>query len=146
MSAITSDAVSAMHAVAATATGYRSFSVRALGEWQVEALKKLARFGLLPMNWDSYGSPPISDDVLEATAELVSGVSLQRVPDFAMTPVSGGGVQMEWEKGDRKLILEVHPDITFDVLIAEGDESRELLLPSLRSRAIEGLLSWVDAQ
>jgi len=146
MTAITGEAVSAMHAALVNATGNRSFPVRTLGKWQVAALQKLTRFSLLKPNWDSYGSPPIADSVIDAAAELLSGLPLEQRSAFSMTPVSGGGVHLEWEKGERKLILEVRPDATFDILIVDGDEITEFFAPSLTSAAIEGPLVWLDAR
>jgi len=149
MTTITGDHISAMHDAqdrAAASTGNRAFPVRSLRDWQVNALKKLARLGLLKANWDSYGSSPIPDTVLDAAADLVSAVSLERVPPVNITPVSGGGVQFEWEKGARKLVVEVRPDLTFGVLLAHGEEFREWLVRALGSADLEVLLVWLDAR
>jgi hypothetical protein len=126
-------------------TGNRAFPVRSLSKWQVEALKKLASFGLLRPNWDSYGSPPISDAVLDAVADLVTGVSFEHVPPLRLTPVSGGSVQLEWERGNRKVAVEVRPDTAFEVLLVDGDDLKEFLVPSLSSVVVEELLIWLGA-
>lgn len=127
MTAITSAAVSAMHAASeqgtpSVSTGNRVFPVRSLSEWQVRALKKLAGFGSLQPNWDSYGSPSIAESVLDDAVYLVSRISLEQVPKLRITPISGGGIQLEWEKGTRELAVEVRPDHSLEISVFEGDE------------------------
>lgn len=122
-----------------------SASVFNVGGWsnsQVAAVKKLLRFGRLAPNWDSYGSRTISIEVIRTAIDLLSHASLEDLPSPSILPVSGGGIQLEWVKGDRELQLEVKPDCSIVYLIAENDEPLEeerLLEPA----EVERLLSWL---
>ena len=113
--------------------------------WQVRALQKLASFGLLGANWDSYGSPPLSESVLDAAVDLVSNISFEKVPALRITPISGGGVQLEWEQGERELAVEVRPDLTFGVSSSDRDAHTEASMRSLSPAAVERLLAgWMS--
>jgi len=150
MSAITSDAMSAMRAAHTQGLhtswlGNRVYRVGSLSEWQVRALQKLASFGSLVPNWDSYGSRPISDSVIDVATGLVSQVNVENAPTPRIIPVSGGGVQLGWEKGQREVEIEVHPDSSVEVLISEnGIPLAESQARSLSASVVERLLSWLD--
>jgi hypothetical protein len=127
MTAITNTAYSAMHDVRtqisrSSSTGNRVYLVGGLNRWQVEALQKLARFSDFQVNWDSYNSQPISDKVLDVVSEIISNISIDKLPTPRVSPIKGGGIQLAWEKGTREVELEIRPDIGFEVLLSEEDE------------------------
>lgn len=127
--------------------GNSAFPVGSLSNWQVIALQKLARLSSLRPNWDSYGSPPVSDWVLTVAAELVSKTTFENAPTPAIIPIKGGGVQLEWESGGRELEVEVHPDLTVELLTADDDEQiEEFSVRYLAPSSLESLLSWLGGR
>lgn len=150
MNAIASTAVFPMdstHARGASlgSTGSRVILVRELSGWQIDALRKLADFEKLHPNWDSYGSPRISDGVIDVAVELIRNAIFDNVPAPRIIPISGGGIQFEWGKGAREIELEIHPDLSIEALIADADEQIPNNEFVLASPNIERLLSWLDA-
>ncbi len=126
-------------------TGSRVIPVRELSGWQIEALRKLADFEKLHPNWDSYGSPRISDGVIDMAVELVRNANFDNVPAPRIIPISGGGIQFEWGKGAREIELEIHPDLSIEALIEDADEQIPNNEFVLANPNIEKLLSWLDA-
>lgn len=151
MNAITSESISAMDAVLGHgyrfgSVGNRAIPVGNLSEWQVDALKTIASFEGLKNNWDSYGSPVIPFEVLSLAIDLVRNISLENLPPPRIVPVSGGGIQLEWEKGTRELEIEVHPDLYVEVLGVEDGDPVHREPSYLSSNAdLRKCLSWVDA-
>jgi hypothetical protein len=127
------------------AVGERVIPVSNLSAWQVALLRALAPLGALHANWDSYGSPAIDDSVIDGAVALIRNVGLENVSAPRVIPISGGGVQFEWEKGRRGLEVEIHPDKTVAVLIADGDAMFEFPRMRLQDLSLEKLLLWLDA-
>ena len=118
------------------------FNVGGWSDWQVAAVKKLLRFGRLKPNWDSYGSSPISFEVIRTAINLLAQASFEDLPNPSILPVSGGGVQYEWVKGDHEVQIEIKPDCSIVYLIAKNDEPlKEERLVDLGE--VERLLSWL---
>ncbi len=126
--------------------GNLAFSVSTLSEWQVRTLQEIATFELLHANWDSYGSPPPADNVLEFTRDLVARITVGSVPAPRIIPISGGGIQLYWEKGDREIEIKLHSDLTVGLLVVEGEKILlEVSLPSLSPPMVDAFLSWLIA-
>lgn len=144
MTAITNTAVPTMgarHSYRGTSSPIWGsyFNVSGLSEDQVKAIQKIAGFEQLPMNWDSYGSRRVADAVIRNAIDLVmTTFDLGPVP--RILPVSGGGVQFEWEKGERELEIEILPDLRIEYLLAENGEPVE---PRRDFKSIDDLLSWL---
>ena len=117
----------------------RSIPVTGLNEDQVKAIQKIAGFEQLPQNWDSYGSPKISAEVIDCAIELVTN-SFDRGPAARILPVSGGGIQFEWENGERELEIEFRPDLNIEYLLAEDGEPVQARKDF---KSIDDLLSWL---
>lgn len=91
-----------------------------------EALKQLNIIYNLPSNWDSYGSPSLSRELFETALKFVKyikGSFLESEPD--VVPVSGGGVQFEWQFGGRELEIEFSNKSMVEYLKVYEDESME---------------------
>ncbi len=69
------------------------------------SLAQLKALKALPASWDGHGSPPIHPLCL-AVAEGVLR-ALKRFHGPYVVPLSGGGVQLEWQIGTRFLYLDV---------------------------------------
>ena len=107
--------------------------VSELGQWQIEAIRKLLHLLSLPHDWDSYGSPPPAEVAVTAGVGLILGMDL----DYFVTPrivaVSGGGVQLEWTLGSREIEIEI-----------DSEGSAEYLECSFGKPIEEGPISLVD--
>lgn len=116
-------------------------------EWQVEAVKKIFSFQSLVKNWDSYGSEPIAQGAISLAMDLINHVGFGNVPAPRVIPVSGGGIQLEWVKGNRELEVEVHPNGTIEYLSAyNGEPTGEAEVePREALPEAERLLSWLSA-
>jgi hypothetical protein len=72
-----------------------------------KALDHLNIISQMPDNWDSYGSPSLSKDLYsnaKAFICLLQDLFVFETPD--VIPVSGGGVQFEWQYQGRELEIE----------------------------------------
>ena len=91
-------------------------SVSGLSRWQIEAVRDLIRIASLPHNWDSYGSPPPSKVATKVALNLLIHIRIEYLPCARVTPVSGGGVQIEWDTGRRTLEMEILADGSIEFL------------------------------
>jgi hypothetical protein len=67
---------------------------------------KLKELSELEENWDSYGALPISKDVIQFVGRIMD---LLEAEPF-ICPLNDGGIQIEWELGDRFIELEISPN------------------------------------
>ena len=76
--------------------------------WFPEAWRQLEAIAGLPDGWDSHGAPAPDREKVAAAARLLvclgEGADL---PKPHINPTRSGGVQFEWEIGDRYFELEV---------------------------------------
>jgi len=105
----------------------------------------------LPKNWDSYGGNAISEDCVSRAIKILkhlvevrdrTGISLP-VPFVA--PLSSGGIQIEWEEGERYLELSLGPqDTDIEYFASDNTFAGELSLEgSLKSvKNFEELFFW----
>jgi hypothetical protein len=116
-----------------------------LSQWQIQGIKRLNQVLLLPNNWDSYGSSPPTPDAANIAMDVLTGIDIEYFVAPQIIPVSGGGLQLEWEIGSRRLELEILHDGSVEYLTLEGMEPREegriRVLKDVRS-----LYGWLLAQ
>ena len=62
--------------------------------WLKSALANVARLAALPANWDSYGSPPLSETVHQNAVQLLASIEYEDFPAPCIVPLSGGGLQI----------------------------------------------------
>lgn len=89
--------------------------------WSRSARKKLEALSSLEENWNSYGSRPIQPEARELTAKLLSDLVKTDMPEPQIFPVSGGGIQLEWENSRCELEIEVLPDKSIEYLIVDEE-------------------------
>src|SRR5438105_11712274 len=75
--------------------------------WLSSALADIARIAALPPGWDGYGSPQLSVEEWEQATQLLASVTHSDLPAPKIVPVSGGGIQIEWQHCGRELELEI---------------------------------------
>lgn len=109
-------------------------------------LAKLAELSALPDNWDGYGSPGPQPAVQEAASALIGILWKAGVPTPHFAPVSGGGLQLEWQKQGRELELEIlpHGEIAF-LKVYESGEMQEGILPCSAQHEVVELVRWFNA-
>jgi hypothetical protein len=113
-----------------------------------QRIGKLAR---LPENWDSYGARPVCKNsisrgviLLKELIELRSTIGFE-IPVPFVAPLSSGGIQIEWEKGEKYLELSITSDPpTVEYFAADKVKEGQLTLEgSLRSASgLKELISW----
>lgn len=109
-------------------------------------LARLAELSELPDNWDGYGSPSLQPAVQETASALIGIICEAVAPTPHFAPVSGGGLQLEWQRQGRELELEILPDgeIVF-LKVSEAGEMQEGSLPSsFHDNAME-LVQWLTS-
>ncbi len=77
--------------------------------WLLEIVSKLKSLGALSSNWDGRGTHGIQNQAvivgLKILAELPYGI-----PRPNVVPVSGGGIQIEWQCNKKEVELEISSD------------------------------------
>jgi len=78
------------------------------------ALCRLAQLAALPTDWDSYGAAPPSLLAVSTARELLLAVDEQfghavgeRVQPYAVAPIAGGGIQLEWRGPRAEIEVEI---------------------------------------
>lgn len=77
-----------------------------------DAYKQLEEIDRLEGNWDSCGSPPLTEAAFKAAKAILDSL-YDNSPSPSVVPVHGGGCQLEWQKygeTDRDLEIEIKPD------------------------------------
>lgn len=124
---------------------WSGFTVIVHSQWETQAVKGVLRIQKLPSNWDSYGSPAPTRKAVDASLMLlwqIIRLGLEDLPVPHVVPVSGGGIQLEWQVGRRELELEVLPDGSAEFLkVEDGDPITEGPLEGWMMPALFGWLS-----
>ncbi|MBI4528878.1 MAG: hypothetical protein HY695_34205 [Deltaproteobacteria bacterium] len=121
--------------------------LRQLSQPVIEAVKRLLTVRELPHSWDSYESPPPSELAIGVAIRLLIGVDLDEFPSPRIVPISGGGVQLEWDVGSRELELEILSDGTIRYLkVEEGEPTEESEIGPSHFARLASLLSWLISE
>ena len=64
----------------------------------------------LPPNWDSDGGSPIALKVVKVALALAPRILESQSQPPWVVPMSDGGIQFEWNKGDAELEIVIDPD------------------------------------
>jgi hypothetical protein len=123
-------------------------SIPLSGTWAIEPIQAALHLGSLPENWDGEGSPPPTRAAVDAAVNFISAVAtlgfVEELPTPRLYPVHGGGVQIEWRKGERYLEIEIMPDATAHFLTAVGGvRQKDDPFPMWSPIQAKPLLAWV---
>jgi hypothetical protein len=111
---------------------------------QAEAMRRLGEIVNLPPNWDSYGSPPPTTTAVEIVMDLLETIDNPNLPAPRVVPVSGGGLQLEWNVSPRELQLEISGEgIAQCLQIEDRRPVREEEITYLTTDRIRSLLTWL---
>ena len=115
--------------------------------WEIEPIQAALSLRSLPRGWDRAGSPPPAGATVERAIDVISSAAKLGFDDITaphVFPVPGGGVQLEWLQGDRRLEVEVLPDgSTQFVIIKDGDPLKEGEYPLWPPTEAKILFSWL---
>lgn len=89
-------------------------------------LCELDELGQLAADWDSQGSPPptkaarsLARDVLVCVAASLGNVARDRVRPYAVAPMPGGAVFLEWRGKDADVEVHVGPEGDLGYLVED---------------------------
>lgn len=80
-----------------------------------QVFQRIGQFAKLPNDWDSYGGIVIDERCIDRALEILKYLILLNdrfnfeVPPPFVAPLSTGGIQIEWEEGDRYLEIGLVP-------------------------------------
>ncbi|MGL4550678.1 MAG: hypothetical protein ACRC33_05785 [Gemmataceae bacterium] len=120
--------------------GDRTSADHAVAAWLLSAIIRLVSLQKLPPDWDTYGSPQVKTVAVYNAILILVAASKLGASAPRLGPVSGGGVQVEWDIGERGLELECLPGGTREYLKVEGGVMTEA---AFNPAEIPGLVSWV---
>lgn len=122
-------------------------SLTGLSQLQIQGIKRLITVRKLPENWDSYGSPPPTESAFAVGIRLLTAIDFDELPAPRIIPVSGGGVQLEWDVGIRELELEIMSDGSIKYLKVErGEPLDEQEIVILDLARVRSLVTWLISQ
>lgn len=102
---------------------------------------RLAAFG---DNWDGYGAKPLNPKLLSTARTLLKSIADEPPPKIV--PLSGGGVQFEWNKGRRSFEIGIEDEYEFDYLKYEIGICADTGTISLGdTELIRSLITWATA-
>jgi hypothetical protein len=113
--------------------------------WLASALADVARIANLPQNWDGYGSAPLGVKEREHVTKLLSSLDNADLPAPNIVPISGGGIQIEWQYHGRELELEIvasSEELMFLKVYQDG-VMEENSYPIYDSDRTKELLDWL---
>jgi hypothetical protein len=111
-----------------------------------QPIDQLLGFRSLPPDWDSYGSRPIDDRAIASGLVLLIQADLEKAHAPHICPVPGGGVQLEWQVGQRALELEALPKGSVEFLRIDGDAMVEGSLDPRDRSQVATLIRWLFAE
>jgi hypothetical protein len=102
----------------------------------------------LPDAWDSYSARPIDPRAIAAAKSLLiripSNLARELISDVFIAPCSDGGIQLEWQRNSKELIIRITPDgqrefflfVTSSGMEEDGLITSQLELNSLLQRIL----------
>lgn len=112
--------------------------------WLAITKDYLMQLSQLTEDWDSYGSPALSPELLKNAVVFLDSIEFENIPSPFVAPVPGGGIQLEWLNEDRELEVEFTGQSVIGYLKITKDESVEEgeILLNNRASARE-LIRWL---
>lgn len=106
-----------------TVSGTMSDLVVHSSTWEAEAYQRAIALKDLAAGWDHrQGRPPTTAAINSALSyiSLVAELNLPALGGPFIAPMSEGGVQLEWDQGDRHVEIEITPDGVAKWIILKG--------------------------
>jgi hypothetical protein len=96
-----------------------SIPVAAIEGWKRQATMKLVRCLNLSQNWDGHGTNALGRTVIQSAIEFIRHIPGDMYPVPLVVPVSGGGLHLEWQMGDREVEIAISPRGRIEALKVE---------------------------
>lgn len=113
----------------------------------LDSFKTLFSYRQLPENWDSYGSPPPTDDAINSAQFILYQTSSTKGTEVPyLRPLSGAGIQISWRGENRELELAILKDGKVDFLQCEDDdvvEERQAVPLIQILSELEAYIDWI---
>jgi len=107
------------------ATGTMSDLVVHSSSWEAEAYQRAIALKNLHDGWDYRGGKPPTPEVINRALTYIGWAAELRLPALGapfVAPLSEGGVQLEWDHGDRHVEVEITPDGVAKYTIVAGTD------------------------
>lgn len=119
------------------------------GAWAIEPIRTALELATLEAGWDAEGSPPPTREAVRVAINIITVIAeldIHDLPGPRIVPVPGGGVQLEWQLGDRYLEIEVAPDGSAGYLaVSDTGEEDEQEFPVWAPRQVKDLIDRLTA-
>jgi hypothetical protein len=108
------------------------------------AVLAVLKLSAMKAGWDGYRSPAIGQAAIAGALNVLGMLEGLALPKPHVSPVAGGGIQIEWEKGDKELELEFARTGALAYLKADpAGEEEGALAPGHRHK-LWTLLVWLS--
>lgn len=112
--------------------------------WVDKAKDDLKAIASLGENWDSYGSPPIREELCRNAEEFLNCLEAEVISPPFVVPISGGGVQFEWGVNNHELEVEfLESNVLGYLKIVEGEPIDEGELALNDYASARRLIEWL---
>ena len=112
--------------------------------WLPEVLAQLQAIAVLPEGWDSYGaSSPDINKLKAAWCLLLCLCEDTGLPRPHVNPTPSGGVQFEWELGERYFELEIVAERAATYLYCDDDAHLEETGDVFEEESLEPMLAYI---
>ena len=118
--------------------------------WVADAGRTISRISTLQDDWDGQGSPAPSRAALESMNRVIREIDAYDLPSPHISPVSGGGLGIEWHQGQRDLSIELLRDGSIEYLRSQTtsgepdiDQMEDGVIPSDRVNEVRNLVRWL---
>jgi hypothetical protein len=103
-------------------------------------LKKINEMYKFEEGWDGYDANPISKEILDLTKSLLKRIKMQ--PE--VFPVATGGIQLEYEKGNNYLEIELCENSLSLFMINEKDKDSFSIKSYYEFRGINSISDYIN--
>lgn len=76
-------------------------------KWRQAVVEQLQDVSRLEEGWDGFGGGPIRRDVITFAAHVLNQIMLATAPPPQLTPMSHGGLMLEWHENGIDLEMEI---------------------------------------
>jgi hypothetical protein len=95
-------------------------------KWAVSVTRQLEAVSFLGEDWDGFGAGPIRRDVIKFATHVFEQIMLPNTPAPHVTPMSHGGLMLEWHEHGIELEIEIekpgHMWVSFEDSLENIDE------------------------